>query len=297
MAWRIVSIENPAHLSFKDNKLVISQDEEVNVPLEDIDTLVLNGQGITLTQNLLAELANNKVCTIICDGKHLPSAVIEPYSQASRGVKTAKAQLGISESTRKHLWRRNIIAKIQNQADVLKKHNLPRDDLVELAKNVRSGDAGNAESIAARLYFARLLEDSTRRKPMWHNSALDYGYAIVRSNIARSVAARGLIAMIGINHRSELNQYNLVDDLIESFRPFVDDYIMSAVAARHIGDFDDDNLTREDRHLIIDILNQYGIIDNKKYQIKNLCDIVVENFANAVLADDAEPFVLPSIIK
>lgn len=166
MAWRIVSIENPAHLSFRDNKLVISQEEEVNVPLEDIDTLVLNGQGITLTQNLLAELANNKVCTIICDGKHLPSAVIEPYSQASRGVKTAKAQLCISESTRKHLWRRNIIAKIQNQADVLKKHNLPYDDLVELAKNVRSGDAGNAESIAARLYFARLLEDSTRRKPM-----------------------------------------------------------------------------------------------------------------------------------
>lgn len=297
MAWRIVTIENPASLSFKNNKLVIKQDDEINVPLEDIDTLVLDSYGITLTQNLLAAIANNKISTIVCNEKHLPSALVTSYSQASRGSKNAKAQLNLPESTRKQLWRKNIMAKIQNQADVLKKYNLKCDDLKELAKTVRSGDVSNNESTAARLYFARLLEDSTRRKPMWHNSALDYGYAIIRSSIARSVAARGLVAMIGINHRSELNQYNLVDDLIESLRPFVDDYIMSTVTFHHIGDNDDANLTRDDRHLIIDILNQYGIINNKKYQIKHLCDKVVENFANAILEDSTEPFVLPSIIK
>ena len=297
MAWRTIAIENPASLSFKNNKLVIRQDEEVNIPLEDIDTLVLDSYGITLTQNLLAAIANNKISTIVCDEKHLPSAIITSYSQASRGSKITKAQLNLSESTRKQLWRKNIMAKIQNQADVLEKYNLKYDDLTKLAKTVRSGDAGNNESTAARLYFTRLLEDSTRRKPMWHNSALDYGYAVVRSSIARSVASRGLVAMIGINHHSELNQYNLVDDLIESLRPFVDDYIMSIVASHRIGDRDGDNLTQDDRHLIVDILNQYGIISDKKYQIRYLCDKVVEGFANAILKDSTEHFVLPSIIK
>lgn len=297
MAWRIVSIENPAQLSFKDNKLVIKQDEQINIPLEDIDTLVLDSYGITLSQNLLAALADNKINAIICDNKHLPSAIVLSYSQASRGSKIAKTQLSLPESTRKQLWRKNIMAKIQNQADVLEKYGYECADLKELAKTVRSGDISNNESIAARLYFSRLLEDASRRKPTWHNSALDYGYAIIRSSIARSVAARGLISMVGINHHSELNQYNLVDDLIESIRPFVDDFILSTVSMHHIGDNEDANLTRDDRHLIIDILNQYGIISGKKYQIKNVCDKVVENFTLAILEDSTTPFVLPSIIK
>lgn len=258
---------------------------------------MLDSCGITLTQNLLSAIAENKVSTIICNKRHLPSAVLLAYSQASRGAKIAKAQLNLSEPTRKQLWRKNIKVKIQNQADVLKKYNLPHEDLEKLAKTVRSGDAGNNESTAARLYFARLLEKSTRRKPMWHNSALNYGYAIVRSSIARSVASRGLNAMIGINHHSELNQYNLVDDLIESLRPFVDDYIMSTVSIHRTSEENDLKLNQNDRHLIVDILNQYGIINGKKYQIKTLCDKIVENFANAILEGSTEPFVLPSIIK
>ena len=272
MAWRTIYIENPAKLSFKDNKLVIAQDEEIRFPLEDIDTLVLDSYGITISQNLLSELAKDKICTICCDEKHLPCAINVPYSQASRGSKNAKAQLLLPETTRKHLWRRNIIQKITNQADILGKNNLRNDDLRELAKTVRTDDMGNNESTAARLYFARLLEDATRRKPTWNNAALNYGYAIVRGNIARSVASRGLVAMIGINHRSELNQYNLVDDLIESLRPIVDDFILSKVAPKHIGDNNDEFLDQNDRHLIIDIFNNYGIIYDKKYTVRDLCD-------------------------
>ena len=295
MAWRTVVIENSASLSLKDNKLVIANDDEIHVPLEDIDSLILEAPAMRMTKNILLALAENKINVILCDEKYLPTATILPYSQASRGARYAKAQLSLSESTRKHLWRRNIMAKIANQAEVLKKNGYKYEDLIELSKTVRSGDAGNNESIAARLYFARLFEDSTRRKPTWSNSALDYGYAIVRSALARSVASRGFISMVGINHRSDLNQYNLVDDLIESFRPLVDDYIITKVMPKHSDDLTDENLSREDRSILVDILNQSGIISGKKYQIRTLCEMVVDNYANAIINDSAEDFELPKL--
>lgn len=296
MAWRSIVIENPASLSLRDNKLIIKQEEEVPIPLEDISMLVLDSYGITVSQNLLAELSSAGVSTIVCDSKHLPSAVLLPYSQASRGAKVARTQLNLPASTKKQLWRKNIMQKIANQASILAKYGYQHDDLAELARTVRSGDITNNESTAARLYFERLLQDSTRRKPTWSNSALNYGYAIVRSSIARSVASRGLIASVGINHHSELNQYNLVDDLIESFRPFVDDFILSTVAPQHIGEDDPIALSKADRHLIVDILNQNVIIQDKKYPIKLATDIVVESFVKAILEDNIDALLLPIVI-
>ena len=295
MGWRTIVIENSAKLSLKNNSLVIQQAESITIPLEDIDSLVLDGEGIVLSKNLLVELSKFKINTIICDDKHLPSTTILAYSQASRGTKTARAQLDLPASTRKQLWRKIIMQKIQNQADVLACFNLQNSDLLELSKTVRSGDVSNNEALAARLYFSRLFEDATRRKPTWYNAALNYGYAIVRSNIARSVAARGLISMIGLNHHSELNQYNLVDDLIEPFRAVVDQHILADIAILHSIDTDD-FLTRTDRHAIIDILNKNGIIKNKKFSVKAAVDIVVDSFVTAILEDNVEALELPEII-
>ncbi|MBR2709514.1 type II CRISPR-associated endonuclease Cas1 [Candidatus Saccharibacteria bacterium] len=297
MGWRVVLIENPARLSLMDNKLIVEQEEKIPVPLEDIDSLIIDGGGVVMTKNIITALSENGVNVLMCDDKHLPCSMILPYSQASRGVKLARAQLEMPEATRKQLWRKNIMQKITNQADVLEKFGYEHEDLRELAKSVRSGDAGNNESAAARLYFDRLLGGATRRRPMWYNSALNYGYAIVRSSIARNVASRGLISMIGINHHSELNQYNLVDDLIEAFRPIVDDYVMSVVAIRHIGTEEDDGLSSEDRRLIIDFLNKSDIICNRKCDVKFSVNRVVESFARAVLDDDVGALELPRILK
>lgn len=297
MAWRIITIENPAKLSLKDNKLVIKQDAEVALPLEDIDSLIIDHREIIMTANILAALANFKVSTLICDEKHLPATIILPHAQSSRGAKNARQQLGMGEALRKQLWRKNIIQKIKNQATVLKQNHF--NDAVlkleHLASTVRSGDVSNNESQAARINFNALLGDATRRQPMWYNSALNYGYAIVRSSLAQAIAARGLITEIGINHHSELNQYNLVDDLIESFRPLVDDYVLTKIASQHIDDEYDASLNKQDRHLLIDIMNQYGIMVDNKYTIKHLTDLVVESFLNAINQDDAELFELPSI--
>lgn len=299
MAWRVVAIENPAKLSFKDNKLIIKQGDEVALPLEDIDSLVIDNREIILSTNIISALSHFGVNTIICDEKHLPSTVILPHGQASRGAKNARIQLNMGEALRKQLWRKNIIKKIKNQAIVLRKNDfsVEADKLDKLASTVRSGDAGNNESIAARIYFDRLLGDATRRKPMWHNSALNYGYAIVRGALAREIAARGLVTEVGINHHSELNQYNLVDDFIETFRPLVDDYIINSVAPLHIGDEYDSSLNKDDRHRVIDIMNQHGIILDKRYTIKYLTGVVVESFINAISENDTELLALPSVIE
>ena len=159
---------------------------------------------------------------------------------------------------------------------------------------VKSGDTSNRESIAARIYFDQLLDDATRRKPIWHNAALNYGYAMVRSHIARHIAARGLVASQGIFHHNELNSFNLADDLIEPYRAAVDLYILEKVAPLHVGDRDT-SLTKHDRQLIIDILNYCVIINGKKFTVKHAIERTVESFIECIEVKEARKLLLPKI--
>ena len=294
MAWRVVAIENPARLSLRDNQLVIAQETEATLPIEDIDALILDSYGMTATTNLLTALAAKGTTTVICDGKHLPASVLLPYSQHSRQAKVSRQQLAMSQPLKKQLWQRVVEQKIVNQADVLRMVGLDDTSIRKHASDVKSGDTSNRESIAARIYFDQLLDDATRRKPIWHNAALNYGYAMVRSHIARHIAARGLVASQGIFHHNELNSFNLADDLIEPYRAAVDLYILENVAPLHIGDRDA-NLTKHDRQLIIDILNYHVIMSDKKFMIKHAVERTVESFIECIEVKEARKLLLPKI--
>ena len=294
MAWRVVAIENPARLSLRDNQLVIAQDVEATLPIEDLDTLVLDSYGITTTANLLTALATKSTTTVICDEKHLPASVLLPYSQHSRQAKVSRQQLAMSQPLKKQLWQHVVEQKIVNQADVLWMVGLDDMSIRKHASDVKSGDTSNRESIAARIYFDQLLDDATRRKPIWHNAALNYGYAIVRSHIARHIAARGLVASQGIFHHNELNSFNLADDLIEPYRAAVDLYVLEKVAPLHVGDRDA-SLTKHDRQLIIDILNYYVIMNGKKFTVKHAVERTVESFIECIEVKEARKLLLPKI--
>lgn len=294
MAWRIIGINNPARLSLSNNQLLIEQDEVISLPIEDIDSLVLDSYGITATANLLTALATGGTTVVICDDKHLPASILLPYSQHSRQAKISRLQIAASQPLRKQLWQTIIVQKITNQADVLQHFQLNHTPLRDLASKVYSGDKTNRESQAARHYFSELLEDSTRRKPMWHNAALNYGYALLRSSIARHIAARGLIASQGIFHRSELNSFNLADDIIEPYRPIVDEYILSHVAPFHLGK-PDEGLSTRDKQLILDIFNNSAIIGDKKYSLKHAIERTVESFVQAIEASEADKLALPKL--
>ena len=294
MAWQVIGISNPAQLSVKDHQLVIKQNETIKLPIEDIDALILDSYGLTLTSNLITELSSSGTTVVICDEKHLPSSVILPYSQHSRGAKVSRQQISMSQPLKKQIWREIVSQKIANQANVLQKNNFNPEPLYKLARDVKSGDKDNRESIAARIYFAHLLDDATRRKPTWHNSALNYGYALVRSHLARHIAARGLIASQGIFHRSELNSFNLADDLIEPYRAAIDDYILTFVAPAHLND-EDFALTKEDRQLILDILNFYVIMEGRKVPIRFAVERTVESFIQTINSTEVSDLKLPSI--
>ena len=294
MAWRVIGINNPARLSVRDRQLVVEQDEIATLPIEDIDALVIDSYGITTTANLIAELSSSGTTVIVCDGKHLPSSIIVPYSQHSRQAKVSRQQLAMSQPLKKQLWQRIIEQKIRNQAAVLDKFHYDSAYVADLANDVRSGDNTNRESQAARAYFSALLDDVTRRKPLWHNAALNYVYAMVRSHIARHIAARGLIASQGIFHRSELNSFNLADDLIEPYRAAVDEYILLHVAPFHLGD-PDAQLSKDDRQRIVDILNFSVIINNKKFTIKHAAERTVESFAQAIESRGVKDLIIPTI--
>ena len=296
MAWQVIDISNPAQLSLKDHQLVIKQNETVSLPIEDIDALILDSHGILTTANLITELSNNGTTVVVCDDKHLPSSVIIPYSQHSRQAKVSRQQITIGQPFRKQLWQKIIVQKITNQADVLRQFDYDTAPLHAMAKIVKSGDSDNRESQAARIYFSLLLDDATRRKPMWHNAALNYGYAMVRSHIARHIAARGLIASQGIFHRSELNSFNLADDIIEPFRPAVDQYILTCIAPFYIGE-QDANLTREDRQKLIDVLNQLVVINSKKFSIKHAVEYTIESLVQAIEEERADLLTLPRLKK
>lgn len=294
MAWRVVCIENPARLKLARKQLVIAQEQEVTLPIEDLDALVIDSYGVVLTAELLAFLSTHKTTVVLCDDKHLPCGMLLAYSQHSRQAKVSRQQLAMSQPLKKRLWQKNIIAKITNQADVLAYFSLDDRLLRDCLSKVRSGDAGNQESVAARVYFDQLLDDATRRRPIWHNAALNYGYAIVRSHIARHVAARGLVASQGIFHHSELNGFNLVDDLIESYRPIVDSIVMAYAQTKMITR--DSSLSADDRRFLVDILNKYVIIKDKRFTLKHAIELTVESFIDCIERQTVSKLALPTII-
>jgi CRISPR-associated protein Cas1 len=233
MGWRSVIIGNPAQLDFHQRALRVRQDgNTAHVPLEDISVLLIEHPQITLTSALLSALADAQIAVLTMGADHHPNGVLLPYLPHSRALKIMRAQLDTSQPTQKRLWQTIVQQKIRNQAAVLARYaNSDRDyrALLAMANDVRSGDTDNLEGQAAQRYFRALWgDDFTRNQPRFVNAALNYGYAVIRAAIARSLVAYGFLPAFGVHHRSEQNAFNLADDLIESYRPLVDAHVLKS---------------------------------------------------------------------
>lgn len=231
MGWRSVVIGNPAQLDFHQRALRVRQDgNTAHVPLEDISIVLIEHPQVTLTSALLSALADAQIAVLTVGADHHPNGVLLPFLPHSRALKVMRAQLDTSQPTQKRLWQAIIQQKIRNQAAVLALHaNADRDyrALLAMADDVRSGDTDNFEGQAAQRYFRALWGDNfTRNQPCFVNAALNYGYAVIRAAIARSLVAYGFLPAFGIHHRSEQNAFNLADDLIEPYRPLVDAHVL-----------------------------------------------------------------------
>lgn len=234
MAWRSVVISKPARLSYHNRALIVEQESRFSVPLEDIAAIVLDCPQITLTNPLLAACAAQQVAVITVDDTHTPNGLLLPFTPHSRARKVMQAQLDMTMPHKKRLWQAIVQQKIRNQAAVMC-HLLGMDvarPLYVMADQVRSGDPDNFEAQAAQQYFPLLFgRGFTRDQPGFTNAALNYGYSIMRSALARALVAYGLLPAFGLHHRSQLNAFNLADDLIEPYRPVVDRQVYRWVSA------------------------------------------------------------------
>ena len=96
------------------------------------------------------------------------------------------------------------------------------------------------------------LPDFTRdRQGIPPNNLLNYGYAILRAVIARSLVSSGLLPTLGIHHHNRYNAYCLADDIMEPYRPYVDSLVYGITEERG-GDVPAD-ITKELKTLLLGI--------------------------------------------
>ncbi len=232
MLKRTLFFGNPYHISTSDLQLKIEDKEsgeKKTVPIEDIGFIVFEHPHITFTQSVMQLLAENNASVIFCDQKFHPSSMLFHLDTHYIQHEKFKQQINASEPLKKQLWQQTIKYKINNQGDLLKRAGKNADALYYKAKQVKSGDSTNEEAQAARKYWSELFGDNFTRERFGDapNPALNYGYAILRAATARSLAGSGLLSTLGIHHRNKYNSFCLADDIMEPYRPFVDQIVLN----------------------------------------------------------------------
>lgn len=247
MIKRTLCFSNPAYLSLKNEQLVIKlpQVEKNNdlpdsfkanatmtIPIEDIGVVVLDNKQITISQGLMEALLENNCAVITCDKSHLPVGLMLPLCGNTTQNERFRCQLDASLPLKKQLWQQTVQAKIGNQAVVLEKcRGSEVGNMQKWQKEVRSGDPDNLEGRAAAYYWKNMfpeVEDFTReRDGISPNNLLNYGYAILRAVVARALVASGMLPTLGIHHHNRYNAYCLADDIMEPYRPYVDELVVN----------------------------------------------------------------------
>lgn len=242
MIKRTLYIGNPAYLSLKQAQLQIElpelkplgkADSLKTVPIEDIGLLLLDHPQITLTHGCMAALLDNNAAIVTCNANHLPTGLMLPLEGHNTQSERFRYQIEASQPLKKNLWQQTVQAKILNQAAVLQQRGQAYDSMLYWARSVRSGDPDNYEGRAAAYYwqnvFPQKIEFFRGREGDPPNNLLNYGYAILRAIVARGLVASGLLPTLGIHHRNKYNAYCLADDVMEPYRPYVDQIVLQII--------------------------------------------------------------------
>lgn len=295
MAWKIIFLSNPCSLSVEKGQLCYkSEDQTFLFAFEDIAVILIETPRATLTSPVLTKCAEFNIAIVDCNEKHLPIGIYTPFNTHSKASEIARIQINTAIPLQKRLWQQVVISKINNQAEVLQQAGkfTQADKLQKIASTVQSGDPNNTEATAAVLYFKSLFgEDFIRRQFDGINSALNYGYAILRSTIIRSITSKGLVPCIGINHHSVLNNFNLADDLIEPFRPMVDLCVFEMKIKK------EDELIPGIKKNLIALLTHRCSWQKSSWTILNTIDNVIDTFIDSIKEKNSKLLILPELSK
>ena len=268
MGWRTVIVSKNCKLSYKNNYLIIRSEELKMIHLSEINMIIIENGMVSITSYLINELANNKIKLIICDEKHNPSCEMMPYYGSFNTSKKILNQTKWKNQRKDEVWTKLIKYKIHNQAMLLKKLEIKNyEKLLEYEEQVELGDKTNREGHAAKVYFNLLYGNDFKRGTEDNtNASLDYGYSILLSIFNKEIVSKGYITQLGINHKNEFNQFNLSCDLMEIFRPLIDEIVYN----NREFVFD-----KEYKYKLINVCNRIIEIEGKQQYLANAIPIFI----------------------
>lgn len=248
MIKRTLYFGNKAYLSLKNRQISITAVDETGKeiaatrPIEDIGVVVIDSPMVTFTSGLMEALLENNCSVITCDKAHMPVGLMLPLCGNSTQNERFRNQLDASLPLKKQLWQQTVSRKIANQAAVLAARGIENRNMLAWSNDVRSGDSENLEGRAAAYYWRNLFGEDygfTRdRDGVPPNSLLNYGYAILRAVVARALVSSGMLPTLGIHHHNRYNAYCLADDIMEPYRPYVDEVVLRLIDDNHNGILD-----------------------------------------------------------
>ncbi len=295
MGYRQVVIKRCEKLNLEDRQLIINKDDNsYKVPLEDINFVLIEDNRTVITSKILAAFGEEGICLIVCDDKFEPVSIMYPYNYHFKQLENIEKQLSLDDNSKKIIWKEIIEAKIKNEIAVLcqtSKEEKVIDKLSQYVKEVSPGDETNREGLSAKMYFKSLFgSEFIRFYDDAINAGLNYAYQIVKSSIIRTLSIYGLNSYLGVNHKSKVNNFNLVYDLIEPYRAIVDLYIYKIK----------DNLTLplsfEIRKELINILNIPVISNNKKCTLEYSVEVLIKSYVKTISKGEVN-LIFPKVIE
>ena len=293
--WRTVIVNYGEKMKTENHWLVVCSDEgESRVPIEDIYAVIIDNRSAMISMSAINALTAAGAHICFCDEKHIPVSVALPLSDHYRPLPVVRSQIDMTEDFKDVLWQKIVKAKIANQARCLRFCSVRPEKVASvevLSEDVAPGDARNREGTAAKLYFPSLFGLGFRRSDEdVTNAALNYGYAILRSCVAKTLTAYGYYGAIGIHHKNATNPFNLADDMMEPFRPVAD------MVTDRMCDELFDHLSRDNRSKLAAMVNLPVKMNGKKLRVRYAIDRCVSSLTSAISHQDAEKLVLPELI-
>ena len=281
MGWRTVVINKNCKLSYKNDYLVIRSENLQMIHLSEINIILIENGMVSITSYLINELINNKIKLIFCDEMHNPAGEIMPYYNSFNTSKKIQNQIEWKDTRKKMVWQQIIKYKIHNQAMLLKKLKIYEyNKLIEYENKVKFGDETNREGHAAKIYFNLLFGKNFIRGMNDNiNASLDYGYSILLSAFNKEIVSKGYITQIGLNHKNEYNQFNLTCDLMETFRPLIDEIVYNNIN----NEFD-----KNQKYKLIDVLNETIYINEKEQYVANAIPIYIQSVFNMLENEESK---------
>ena len=242
MIKRTIHISHSAHLSTQKQQLVLKKEgEEHRLPIEDLGVVVLEHPQITITHGVISRLLDHQVAVITCNDQHLPQGLMLPLDGHHLQQAHFRTQVEATQAQKDRLWQHTVRVKIQNQAGLLRQNGIDTENMERWTNKVSAGDTDNVEGRAAAHYWKKLFEEQLERFTRGRYDAppnhwLNYGYAILRALVARALVVAGLLPTLGYHHRNQYNAYCLADDLMEPYRPYVDELVLELLRLYGVND-------------------------------------------------------------